>query len=218
MEPQNPYAAPSTDLGSVVSGYGIGEIAPAHAEAVRRAHIGHEASVRSIGLLYLLGGVFGGFSLVSSLFSMLSLVGENNIVSTAVIASLVFLAGMTVLQLALGVGLRRLRRWAQVVASILTGLGLLYFAFVTVVLFVAGGAGLMEVIILSLMTVIPGYVLWLLVGEKGRMIFSQEYLAIREMTPEIKYRTSIIVKICVGLLIALILIGLIFAFVGAAIG
>lgn len=213
-EPRNPYAAPATDLGTVVANYGSGDITQDHAEAIRRAHIGHEASVRSVGLLYLLGGVLGIFNLVGSAISLVSQVGDGKITTAPVAIGLVILTGMTAIQLALGVGLRRLRHWAQIGAAIMTGLALLLLAFGSVVSLVTGGVGFVEVIILTMMAAIPAYILWLLVGEKGRMVFSLEYQAIREMTPEIKYRTSIIVKICVGLLVALILIGLAFAFFG----
>ena len=45
----NPYAAPAAPVADVG--------ANAEAEAIRRAHISHEASVKAVGLLYYLGGV-----------------------------------------------------------------------------------------------------------------------------------------------------------------
>ena len=216
-EPQNPYAAPTVDLGSVFTQYGTDDIDQQHAETIRRTHLNHEASVRSIGLLYLLGGIFGVFSLISSVFAMLSQLGDRDVATTGPIVVLVILFAMTATQIVLGLGIRQLRGWARIAAIIFTVLGLLYFVIVSLFVLLPGRAGPVEVIILTMMTAVPAYVLWLLIGKKGRMIFSPEYQVIREMTPEIKYRTSIIVKVCVGLLIALILIGLVVVFVGLAV-
>ena len=45
----NPYAAPSAPVEDVS--------ANAEAEAIRKAHINHEASVKAVGILYYLGGI-----------------------------------------------------------------------------------------------------------------------------------------------------------------
>jgi len=46
----NPYNAP---ISSTI------ENAPGGAEAIRNQYLSHEASVKSIGLLYMLGGILG---------------------------------------------------------------------------------------------------------------------------------------------------------------
>src|SRR5260370_2689883 len=45
----NPYAAPTAPVEDVS--------ANAEAEAIRKAHINHEASIKAVGILYYLGGV-----------------------------------------------------------------------------------------------------------------------------------------------------------------
>ena len=90
-----------------------------------------------------------------------------------------------------GTGLRRLKKWARVPTGILSGLGLLAF---------------------PIGTLINAYVLYLIFCQKGKMVFSDEYRAVIEQTPHIKYRTSIIVWIVLGLLLLLIAIGIFGAF------
>lgn len=90
-----------------------------------------------------------------------------------------------------GTGLRRLKKWARVPTGILSGLGLLAF---------------------PIGTLINAYVLYLIFCQKGKMVFSDEYRAVIEQTPHIKYRTSILVWIVLGLLLLLIAIGIIGAF------
>ena len=95
-------------------------------------------------------------------------------------------------QIWVGTGLRRLRRWARIPTGILSGLGLLGF---------------------PLGTVINAYILYLIFSQKGKMVFSDEYQAVIEQTPHIKYRTSIVVWILLGLVLALMALGIIMAFV-----
>jgi hypothetical protein len=52
---------------------------------------------------------------------------------------------------------------------------------------------------------INGYILYLVFSEKGRRVFSPEYQEIIRQTPHVKYQTSIIVKIFVGLLLGVLL-------------
>jgi hypothetical protein len=151
------------------------------AEEVRKEHIKHEASVKSVGFLYLLGGtlvlVFGGIGLVG--------VGASAPAADAMMGvgfgAVIVLMG--VLYLATGLGLRRLKPWSRIVAGIFAGIGLLGFPFGTI---------------------INAYILYLLLSGKGRMVFSSEYQTIIEQTPHIKYRTSIIVWIFLGILLLLL--------------
>ncbi|HKB60455.1 MAG TPA: hypothetical protein VKC56_10480, partial [Gallionellaceae bacterium] len=69
----------------------------------------------------------------------------------------------------------------RIVAGVLAGLGLLGFPFGTV---------------------ISAFILYLLFSKKGAMVFSDEYKQVIADTPDIKYRTSIIVWIFLALLIA----------------
>jgi hypothetical protein len=55
---------------------------------------------------------------------------------------------------------------------------------------------------------INGYILYLVFSQKGKTVFSDEYQAVIQQTPHIKYRTSIIIWILLGLVALLLAIGL----------
>jgi hypothetical protein len=100
-------------------------------------------------------------------------------------------AGMLLLilgagQLVGGWGVRALRPWARYLGCVLSGIGLLGF---------------------PIGTLINAYVLYLLLSKKGRTVFAPEYQEVIEATPHVKYRTSIVVWICLALLAGLILLG-----------
>lgn len=100
------------------------------------------------------------------------------------------LAALAALYYCIGMGLRRLDPKVRTVSMIMTGFGLLGF---------------------PIGTLISGYILYLLASEKGKEVLSVEYQGIVAATPHIKYRTSIVVWILVGLLV----VGLLGAFLGA---
>ena len=167
-----------------------GESGASAAEAMRKEHLNHEASVKSIGFLYYLGGV----AVVLVGLGMMARIGagggggqERLFILLMSIFFFVLGAG----QLWVGAGLRRLRRWTRIPTGILSGIGLLGF---------------------PLGTIINAYILYLIFSQKGKTVFSDEYQAVIEQTPHIKYRTSIVVWILLGLVVALIGIGLIAAF------
>jgi hypothetical protein len=155
------------------------------AEEVRKEHIKHEASVKSVGFLYLLGGT------LVLIVSGVALLGAGASAPTPdMMMGAGFAAGflaMGVLYFATGLGLRRLKPWSRIVAAIFAGIGLLGFPFGTI---------------------INAYILYLLLSGKGRMVFSPEYRTIIEQTPHIKYRTSIVVWILLGLVVLLLGFGL----------
>ena len=62
-------------------------------------------------------------------------------------------------------------------------------------------------------TIINGYVLYLMFSDKGKVVFSPEYQEIREATPEVKYKTSMIVWVFLAILVVLLGVALAFAFV-----
>jgi disulfide bond formation protein DsbB len=92
-------------------------------EQLRKAHINHEASVKSIGLLYFLGAAF----LLLAAFGTFAAPGQAG----RVIAALFI--GLAALQIWAGIGLRKLRRWARIPSGILSGLGLLAFPLGTLI-------------------------------------------------------------------------------------
>ncbi len=98
--------------------------------------------------------------------------------------SLIFVV-LGVLQFWTGIGLRRLKPWARVPTGLFSGLGLLGF---------------------PIGTLINAYVLYLVFSKKGKTVFAEEYQAIIAATPDMKYRTSIIVWVFLGILIAFLLL------------
>ncbi len=152
-------------------------------EQIRKAHIKHEASVKSIGLLYFLG---------SAIMILAGLVGFLSDKAGGALVAL-FLLILGAAQICAGIGLRGLKPWARVPTGILSGLGLLAFPFGTL---------------------INGYILYLVFSKKGATVFSEGYKRVIEETPQIRYRTSIVVWILLALLLLLIgagLLGLVLA-------
>ena len=50
-------------------------------------------------------------------------------------------------------------------------------------------------------TLINGYILYLIYSAKGNMVFSEEYRKVIAATPNIKYKTSIIIWIFLGIVV-----------------
>lgn len=86
-------------------------------------------------------------------------------------------------------GLRRLRAWARVPTVILSCIGLLGF---------------------PIGTLISIYILVKVLGKQGKFVMTDDYQRIIEVTPQIKWKTSIVVIILLVLLV-LVLIGAIAA-------
>jgi len=181
----NPYA-PVTD--AALNPYtGVGD----DVEATRRRFLSHEASIQSIGVLYLIGGVlsvlYGAFMISMALAGFAQVNAQQ-------VSVLIFPVILGFVVLALGVAqgyaghcMRILNPSGKVLAIIMAAIGL---------------------IAVPLGTLISIYVLWLLLSEKGNVVFSPEYRRVIDATPHIKYRTSIIVWVFVFLLIALVLLGI----------
>jgi hypothetical protein len=152
--------------------------------SIRRDHIKHEASVKSIGVLYYLGA---GLLIIAGILAFVS--EEDESLITKVLVGFVLL-GLGLLQLCVGWGLRRLRSWSRIPTIILSAIGLLAF---------------------PIGTLIHGYIMYLVVCKKGAVVFSDEYKSVIEATPDIRYKTSIVVWILLGILIAIVGLGLIAA-------
>jgi hypothetical protein len=166
-EAVNPYAAPTARVDDIS--------ANPEAEAIRREHINHEASIKAIGFLYYLGGVgltIGG-------------VGQIMLANTGAVhpaMALLFLA-LGIAQFFAGWGVRGLRSWGRVIGCVISGIGLLGF---------------------PVGTLVNGYILYLFLSKKGRTVFSPEYKDVIAATPHVKYRTSILVWIFLGIIVVLI--------------
>jgi len=111
----NPYAAPAAPVEDVS--------ANAEAEAIRKAHISHEASIKAVGLLYYLGGI--GVTLAA----LAGLAGAKD----ASVAVTLLLIGLGVGQFFAGWGVRALRPWGRIVGCILSGIGLIGFPIGTLI-------------------------------------------------------------------------------------
>lgn len=147
------------------------------AQRVRRAHLSREASVRSVGTLYCVGG------LALMALPFIGFFTSAHRLLPAQIALLVALCCIGILQFWTGTGLRKLNEWARKPTAILSGLGLINF---------------------PIGTVINAYILYLVFSQKGTMVFTPEYHQIISFTPDIKYRTSIVVWVLLGLLVLIL--------------
>jgi hypothetical protein len=159
-----------------------------NAEQTRNTYLKHEASVKSIGLLYYIGGTILS---LAGIFMVIGLMAGPGKPENIVIA-LVCLV-LAAIQISLGVGLRRLKAWVRIPTGILAAIGLLGF---------------------PLGTLINGYILYLICSEKGTMVFSPAYREVIALTPHIRYKTSIVVWVLLGLVLLLIAIGVVAAVFG----
>ena len=177
-EAVNPYAAPAAR---------VDDFGPnAEAEAIRRAHVNHEAAIKSVGVLYYLGGA------VATLVGAGSLIGAASGAQGAAIMALVLLplgAG----QFFAGYGVRALRPWGRILGCVISAVGLLGF---------------------PIGTVISAYILYLFLSKKGRTIFAPGYQDVIAATPHVKYRTSIVVWIFLAVLAVLVVLAVAAAYFG----
>ena len=157
----------------------------AAAEATRNTYLAHEASVKSVGVLYYIGGAVLFFIGINMLFGGFAELNGGR--PEIFVGGGFLLLVLSVAQFWVGTGLRRLRPWARVPAGILSGLGLLGF---------------------PIGTIINGYILYLICSKKSTMVFSEEYQAIIKQTPHIKYRTSMVVWIFLGLILLVLVVGI----------
>lgn len=177
-EPLNPYAPPEArDLESPMGS------SLQRAEAVRREHIKHEASIKSIGCLHILGGIGCVIMLGFVVFAVGAGGGRAAGPQLFGVAAVYLAIGAA--SFASGVGLRMLAPWARIPAAIVCAVGLLGF---------------------PIGTLINGYFLWLLLGGKGSTIFSAEYRDVIEQTPHIKYVPWLAIVLLV--LLVLLFVGL----------
>jgi len=186
----NPYAATAFSSTAPAGDFG----SQASAEEVRRKFLKHEASVQSIGTLYLLGAVFlllaAGVMVISLIVLLVNgpAAGDPAPTAASFAVPAVVLLAFGGLQFWVGLGLRKLQPSARIVASIYSVLGLLG---------------------IPIGTLISAYFLYLLLSQKGTYVFSEEYARVRAATPHIKYRTSIWVLVIVALLVLVFVIGIV---------
>lgn len=189
----NPYA-PTTSIP-----HDANITAPTEIEAIRRQHLGTEASIQSVGLLYWIGAVLlivygfiaiaGGLTLATR--SPLR-IGASEFAIIIIIASVALCFGG--MQAYAAQSLRKLNPKGKGLAILLTCFGLLGF---------------------PVGTLISGYILYLLLSEKGQFVFSPEYRAIIDATPHIRYKTSLLAWM-VLIVFVLLILGMVVALVGIA--
>jgi hypothetical protein len=173
-EAVNPYAAPAAR---------VDDVAPnPEADAIRRAHISHEASIKAVGILYYLGGG------VLTLAGLASLVAIGSGREAGI---MLLLLGIGVGQVFVGWGVRALRTWGRIVGCVLAALAMFNFPFGTL---------------------IGGYILYLFLSKKGRTIYSPEYKDVIAATPHVKYRTSMLVWIFFALLVGFFLVAVLWPY------
>lgn len=165
----NPYQAPAV----------VEVAAELDAESTRRKYLNHEASVKGVGSLYILGGVLGVIGLLGLLAGFAFGVQE--------LVILVLMGGIGVMQLIAGPGLRKFTSTGRILGAVIAGISLIVF---------------------PIGTVIGAYILYLLLGAKGKVVFSPEYQAVIAQTPHIRYRTSKVVWILLLLVLVLIVFAL----------
>ena len=180
----DPYAPPRADVTPRADGVN-------NAEQIRRQFLNHEASIRSFGFLYLLNGWVGlaGTAVIVIILIFAGASGEfNDLGGLGLLLLLaVFLGVFSYFTLFLGRGMRALDPKVKTGVTILAGIGLLGF---------------------PLGTLINGYILYLIHGEKGKRVMSAEYQSVVAQTPHIKYQMSLIVKIFLVLILALFILGI----------
>ena len=211
----NPFSAPAATIGYQNPSGAAG----ADAELIRRTYLNHEASVRSLGTLSYLGAIFAALGTVG--FGIAAVVGVGNAPANGVDPRLLMVGvagGMALLLViygGIGYGLRNLQPWARWVNLVLTGLSLVVNAAQVVITAAVSPAAALPVLIGAIIgSLIPGYIFYLMASAKGAMVFSREYREIVKATPYIKYKTSLLVKIILGLFIAMVVLAVVAAIFG----
>jgi len=182
----NPYAVSTSTLATNLG---------TDAESIRREHLNHEASVKSIGLLYWLGGIFGCLVGVAyAIGGLVNVVNPNTIgIGITLLVLGVIVTCFAVLQIMVAIAIRKLKPWSRIAATVISCIGLLGF---------------------PIGTLISAYFLYLLQSSKGTVVFSDHYQEVIAATPHIRYRTSIVVWVLLGLLVGIIGFGILALVIG----
>lgn len=167
----NPYATPRYS----------GDPPPlSEVEQIRKDHIGHELSIKSLGGLYLIAAIITAAGV--AFLGIMVLIGDG-LRETMPMVMLAVGFALCIFGFSVGGGLRRLRPWTRTVATVLAAIGSLLF---------------------PVGTIINAYVLYLLLSTKGSMVFSERYQEIIVVTPHIRYKTSPVIYVLLGLMTFLI--------------
>lgn len=170
----NPFAAPRVQEGGPTTDAELGSD-----EALRRAHINHEASVQGIGSMFLLAALLWG---LTALFMTQRLLNEPW--GILLVGSVAVCWGLTGLTSWVGRSLRRLHARAAHVAALVMAICAL--------------------LAVPLGTLLGIYMLYILGSAKGRYVLSEPYRQVVLQTPHIRYRTSWVVLAVLALLLSAI--------------
>ncbi len=173
---ENPFASPLADQGLVRPESMAGD-----EEAIRRKYLSHEASIRSVGLLYYLLS----FAFIARVIWTIVVASHRGVYIRQEFADLMIAAFMAPALVVLGRGLRRMLPWVRPA-------GLVWAALITLLALIEWNV---------VVVLIEGYVLWLLGSTKGKYVFSAEYQDIRRATPHIKQRRPTIIGALIVILI-----------------
>ena len=188
---ENPFASPHADLSSAP----LDDLDLSNTESIRRHYLKHEASVKSIGLLYYFSAFFPILGsvvlLIATIAGQALMKGTDEAQADELMISIAILVGLLISGLIMfyvGKGLRALNPKIKIPVGIFSAIGLLSFPFGTI---------------------INGCILYLVFGKKGKTVFSEQYREVVRQTPHIKYKTSRIVIVFAVILGVVICAGII---------
>ena len=184
----NPYRAPvAVDMPSP-------DQVDDDAVVIRRTHLKHEASIQGIGSLYVLGGVLSvllsvpmGYGFLAATRFGAGMGGAGGTEIALMLAIMLLIVGIGVFQLIVGLGMRKVKPWVKIPAMVFSLLGMLN---------------------IPIGTLLGIYTLYLIFSAKGNVVLAESYQRVIAQTPEIKYKTSIIAKVFVVILLVFLAIGL----------
>lgn len=170
---ENPYRSPTIAEVAISPFSDIRE--------VREEHLNHEASIKAIGLLCILGGVLlaGSFA-----FFGIETVAAGTLESSSAMM-MVFQIAFATLLLISGIGLRQLQEWARLPAASVAAVSMVF---------------------VPIGTIFGIYILYLIFTPKGSRVLSAEYREVGALTPDLHYQTPRWFWICM-VVVTLLLAG-----------
>ncbi|WP_146578722.1 hypothetical protein [Neorhodopirellula pilleata] len=191
QSPVNPYESPATTLSHPVDLEGS---ATSNDIVTRNRFLSHETSLKGIGLLSYLGAaIIIPLSFLTLIGFLLGGMQQQGFPIVAVFVLFVYLA-IGIGQIFVARGIRRLENWARIAIGVFAIPGLIG---------------------IPVGTLISAYILFLCFSKKGRYVCSPEYRQVVANTPQIQYKTSVVVWVFVAILVIFIGLGLIAICAGA---
>lgn len=173
------YRPPDSDAAPPQNQDDHSEIEP---EQIRHEHIQHEASIKAVGVFHFLNGIlFLVFALACFVASFVAQSRLNDAMFGKLFAGGLFCAGLSAFNMILGSELRRLNKWARLVAIVFTAINeaLAIFNFVAALVVPHTDPDepsvYVQLISCIVWTAISTYFLYLLASKKNRMVFSPKY-------------------------------------------